>query len=174
MYTLSEPLASKFGHNKQAAHLCLAVLLHCAHKSSNSPQFTVKACPNRSKGRKECGVSVVVAWWADQTRKSHITSDKHAECTCSREWSGDKVRMHEHGSSEQCLRSGSLIHVCAVCFRYRFTTARCSFARPSWEPAAQPASAWPPLPLPTDEPCLQLHSPLPIVSYHGDNNVVGL
>lgn len=29
---------------------------------------------------------------------------KHAECTCSVEWSGDKEWMHEHGTSEQCIK----------------------------------------------------------------------
>lgn len=56
-----------------------------------------------------------------------------------------------------------------VSFRDWFTTVRSSSARPGRVSAAQPSSARPPLPLPAHEPCLQLHSSLPIVSYHGDD-----
>lgn len=56
-----------------------------------------------------------------------------------------------------------------VSFRDWFTTIRSSSAKPGRVSAAQPSSARPPLPLPAHEPCLQLHSSLPVVSYHGDD-----
>lgn len=65
----------------------------------------------------------------------------------------------------------SHLHLLTVSFRYRFATARRSFAQSRWLPAAQPPSAWPPLPLPAHEPCLQLHPSLPVVSCHGDDEV---
>lgn len=56
-----------------------------------------------------------------------------------------------------------------VSFRDWFTTIGSSSAKPGRVSAAQPSSARPPLPLPAHEPCLQLHSSLPVVSYHGDD-----
>lgn len=56
-----------------------------------------------------------------------------------------------------------------VSFRDWFTTVGSSCAKPGRVSAAQPSPAWPPLPLPAHEPCLQLHSSLPVVSYHGDD-----